>query len=101
MFVVRAAGVLSLLLTFAGGAQAGVLYNNLPPNAAVSGADPIAGDGPLQYNSFTADSSGRVDTVQLLLDINGSPTGVVEVGIYEDNGSNEPSTTLVKDLGPL
>jgi hypothetical protein len=101
MFAVRAAGVFSLLLTFAAGAQAAVLYNNLPPLATISGPDPISGDGPQQYNSFTADSSGAVDTIQLLLDISGSPTGVVDVGIYEDNGSNSPSTTLAAPVGTV
>jgi hypothetical protein len=88
MFIVRAVGVFSLLLTFVGGAQAAVMFDNLPPNATFSGSDPIAGDGPQQFASFTADPSGNVDTIQLLLDINGSPTGVVDVGIYSDNGNS-------------
>jgi hypothetical protein len=93
MLTVRAVGVFSLLLTFAGGAQAGVLFNNLPPNATISGPDPIASDGPQQFASFTADASGNIDTIQLLLDINGSPTGVVDVGIYDNNG-NVPGTQV-------
>ncbi len=101
MFVVRAVGVLSLLLTFAGGAQATVLYNNLPPDATNAGPDPIAGDGPQQYNSFTADASGRIDTVQLLLELDGGPTGSVVVGIYDDDGTNNPSTTLAAAVGTV
>ena len=101
MLVVRAVGVLSLLLACAGGAQATVLYNNLPPAATNAGPDPIAGDGPQQYNSFTADASGRIDTVQLLLELDGSPSGSVAVGIYTDNGSNNPSTTLAAPVGTI
>jgi hypothetical protein len=101
MLVVRTIGVFSLLLAFVGGARAAVLYDNLPPNATISGPDPIANDGPQQYDSFTADASGRVDTVQLLLDLNGSPTGTVEVGIYDDNGSNQPSSTLFAPVGTV
>jgi hypothetical protein len=101
MLVVRAVGVLSLLLTLAGGAQAAVLYNNLPPNATSAGPDPIVGDGPQQYNSFTADASGRIDTVQLLLELDGGPSGSVVVGIYADDGSNNPSTTLAAPVGTV
>jgi hypothetical protein len=93
MFIVRAVSVFSLMLTFAGGTQAAVMFNNLPPNALVSGPDPIAADGPQQFASFTADASGHVDTIQLLLDLNGSPTGVVNVGIYNNNG-NVPGTQV-------
>jgi hypothetical protein len=101
MFVVRAVGVCLLSLTFAGGADAAVLFNNLPPAGSLLGTDPIANDGPQQYNSFTADASGRVDTVQLLLDISGSPTGTVTVGIYDDDGSNQPSMTLAAAVGTV
>ncbi|HME20155.1 MAG TPA: choice-of-anchor R domain-containing protein [Acetobacteraceae bacterium] len=96
MFVVRAVGVFSLLLTFAGGVQAAVLFNNLPPAATISASDPISGDGPQQFASFTADASGVVNTIQLLLDINGSPTGVVDVTIYNTTvpGTNVPGTQV-------
>jgi hypothetical protein len=98
MLVGRAVGALSLLLAFAGGAQAAVLFNNLPPNATVSGPDPIAGDGPQQFDSFTADASGQVDTIQLLLNATGESGGSVDVAIYSDSGSNTPGFVF-RDIG--
>jgi hypothetical protein len=101
MSAIRIVGVFSLLLPLAGGAQAAVLFDNLPPLAAISAADPIAGDGPQQFNSFTAGPGGRVDTVQVLLQATGDSGGSVDVAVYSDSGSNTPGTTLIKELGTV
>ncbi len=80
------AGALSL--SVATGANAAVFYNNL--GVATAGADPTENDGP-QYASFT-DASLTVDTVQVLLSNMGSnPNGAVEVGIFDDDGTNNPN----------
>ena len=68
MFGLRAGITLSLLFMFGGGAQATVLYDNL--SNPILAADPISDDGP-QFNSFTTDSTGLVDTIQLMLDTTG------------------------------
>jgi hypothetical protein len=63
-------------------------YNNL--GVPVAGGDPTGVDGP-QFASFT-DTSPTVDTVQVLLSDTGSNSaGAVEVGIYDDDGTNNPN----------
>ena len=95
MFVLRSIAVGSLLLLLlAGGAQATVLYDNT--GNTIRGMDPISGDGP-QYNSFTTDGSGQVDTVQLMLDSTGDAGGMVEVDIFDDNG-NTPNN-FINNIG--
>jgi hypothetical protein len=100
MSAIRVLGVFSLLLPLAGGAQAAVLFNNLPPLATTTAADPIAGDGPQQFNSFTAGPGDRVDTIELLLDANGESGGSVDVAVYNDSGMNTPGT-LHADVGTV
>jgi hypothetical protein len=90
MFVLRAGITLSLLLVFGAGAQATVLYNNL--STPILGTDPISDDGA-QFNSFTTDSTGAVDAIQLMLDTTGDQGGLVEVDIY-DNLGNEPNNFI-------
>lgn len=94
MFVLRAGIMLSLLFALGGGAQATVLYNNL--SASILGTDPISDDGA-QFNSFTTDSTGAVDTIQLMLDTTGDQGGLVEVDIY-DNLGNAPNN-FVDNVG--
>jgi len=88
----------ALWLALAGGAQAAVLYNNLAQTPG--GQDPVANDGP-QYNSFSTDATGTVDSINLLLSNGGSPnpSGVVEVDLF-DSVANAPST-LVRMLGDV
>jgi hypothetical protein len=99
MSAIRIVGIISVLLPLAGGAQAAVLFNNL--TATVNASDPIAGDGPQQFNSFTAGALGSVGTIQLLLDATGDSGGSVDVAVYNDSGSDTPGTTLIKDLGKV
>src|SRR5262249_26802164 len=39
--------------------------------------------------------------IQLVLNLNGSPSGTVQVGIYDDNGLNQPSSTLAAPVGTI
>lgn len=90
------AGALSLGV--ATSANAAVFYNNL--GVQVVGGDATGVDGP-QYASFT-DSGLTVDTVRVLLNNTGSnPDGAAEVGIYDDDGTNNPNGAggLVAVLG--
>ena len=55
------------IFSFENAADAGVIYNNLPPVTSIGGTDPIAVDGP-SYNSFSTGSSVAVLTdVKMLL----------------------------------
>lgn len=94
----RAISLSALILCSATAARAGVLYDNT--GVGVFGTDPVAADGP-QFNSFTTDASGQVDTVTLLLDSGVAPNsaGLVDVAIYDDGGDfpNNP----VADLGDI
>lgn len=90
MFGLRAGITLSLLFMFGGGAQATVLYDNL--SNPILAADPISDDGP-QFNSFTTNSTGLVDTIQLMLDTTGDVGGLVEVDIFDDLG-NAPNNFI-------
>jgi hypothetical protein len=101
MSAIRIVGIISVLLPLAGGAQAATLFNNLPPAATINTSDPIAGDGPQQFNSFTAGTTGTVGTIQLLLDATGDSGGSVDVAVYSDSGLDTPGTTLIKDLGKV
>jgi hypothetical protein len=99
MFGIRAIAVASVLLASVGGAQATVLYDNTGVTTGL--ADAVGSIGP-NYNSFTTDATGSIDTVTLLLDNGGTPNpdGTIEVAIYDNGPGNFPNN-LVVGLGTI
>lgn len=90
MLALRSLTVGSMLLLLAGGAQATVLYDNT--GNTIAGMDSTSGDGP-QYNSFTTDRTGTVNTIQLMLDSTGDLGGIIQVDIFDDAG-NTPNNPI-------
>jgi hypothetical protein len=99
MFGIRAIAVASLLLGSMGGAQATILYDNT--GVASGFADAVGSIGP-NYNSFTTDTTGSIDTVTLALENGATPNphGTVDVAIYDNGPGNFPNN-LVFDLGTI
>jgi PEP-CTERM motif len=61
------ATVACCVLTLGSAANAGEIYNNLPPATSTQSSDPVASDGP-SYNSFSTGSNASLLTdVKLLL----------------------------------
>jgi hypothetical protein len=89
--MMRAAFALTLLAGVSANAEAAVLYRN---GAAPVAADSVPLVGPL-YNSFTTDSTGQVNVVELLLDNQGDVNrgGLVEIDLFDDSG-NSPNNLL-------
>ena len=104
MIAVRVAVFVLLAFGVAAGASATILYDNT--GAATGSADAVGLIGP-NYNSFTTDGTGAVDTITLLLDNQGTPNpnGAVDVAIYDTGTSNTPPTifpnNFVADLGQI
>jgi hypothetical protein len=87
MFILRALAVGSLLLGVATSANAAVDYNNL--GAGTGGQTPLFPAGP-EYNSFTADATGDIETVSLLLSDAGpaNATGEAQVALFADSSTS-------------
>src|SRR5579863_3694449 len=71
MFAIRTIIACSLVAGLAGGAHATILFDNTGVTQTTT-PDGLSSDGP-QYNSFTTDTSGVVNTISLLLDNGGAP----------------------------
>ena len=98
MLWLRALALGTCTLSVLPAARAGVLYDNT--GVGVFGVDPVVADGP-QYNSFTTDGSGLINTITLMLDSGILPNGAgsVDVAIYDDGGIFP--NNFVTDLGDV
>ncbi len=85
------------IFSFENAADAGVIYNNLPPVTSIGGTDPIAVDGP-SYNSFSTGSSVAVLTdVKMLLQRSLGTASHFTVTLLSD--SSKSPGAFIKTLG--
>jgi MYXO-CTERM domain-containing protein len=100
MFNLRVFAACSLLVGLAGSAQATVLFDNTGGVAGATTPDPTASDGP-QFDSFTTNSTGAVNTVALMLGNSGdaNPDGMVEVDIFDDSGTTP--NDFIQEVGTI
>ena len=85
------------IFAFNSEANAGVIYDNLPPITSNGGLDPVADDGP-SYNSFSTGSSDLLLTdVKMLLQRSLGTPSHFTVSLLSDS-SNTPGS-LLKTLG--
>ncbi len=100
MFVLRVFAASALVVGLAGSAQATVLFDNTGGIAGATTPDPTASDGP-QFDSFTTDGTGAVNTVALMLDNSGdaNPDGMVEVDIFDDSGTTP--NDFIQEVGTI
>jgi PEP-CTERM motif-containing protein len=101
MFAIRTIIACSLVAGLAGGAHATILFDNTGVTQTTT-PDGLSSDGP-QYNSFTTDTSGVVNTISLLLDNGGAPntSGMTQITIYDDSGNSAPSTNSAAFVGDI
>lgn len=84
MISIRSVALSALLLGLAAQAHAAVLFDNT--EEVSNGLDAVAVDGP-QYQSFTTDATGNVDSIMVFLGdaAPANPDGSVQVALYTDS----------------